>query len=100
MAVLSIDTQRIAGAGDAVTEVAGSLTREVASMRELLDQIRAGWQSSEAAPRFAAAMEQHLTDAVTLKDALIGQGAALTVAAGQFRDAESALAQAVPAVAG
>ncbi len=32
-------------------------------------------------PRFAAAMEQHLTDAVTLKDALIGQGAALTVAA-------------------
>jgi hypothetical protein len=54
MAVLSIDTQRIAGAGDAVT----------------------------------------------LKDALIGQGAALTVAAGQFRDAESALAQAVPAVAG
>ncbi len=100
MTVLSIDTQRIAGAGDAVTEVAGSLTLEVASMRELLDQIRAGWQSSDAAPRFIAAMEQHLADATALKDALVGQGSALTAAAGQFRDAELSLAQAVPAVIG
>ena len=91
MAVLSIDTQRIAGAGDAVTEVAGSLTRE------LLDQIRAGWQSSEAAPRFVAAMERHLADAVLLKDALIGQGSALTAAASRFGEAELSLAQAVPA---
>ncbi len=98
MAGLTIDTQRIAGAGDAVTETAGSLTREISSMRELLDQIRAGWQSSDAAPRFVAAMEQHLTDATTLKDALLGQGSALTDAARRFGDAELSLAQAIPAV--
>jgi uncharacterized protein YukE len=100
MAVLSIDTQRIAGAGDAVTEVAGSLTLEIASMRELLDQIRAGWQSGEAAPRFVAAMEQHLADAALLKDALIGQGAALAAAAARFGETELSLAQDVPAVVG
>ena len=97
MAGLTIDTQRIAGAGDAVSEVAGSLTREISTMRELLDQIRAGWQSSEAAPRFVAAMEQHLADATRLKEALVGQGSALTAAAARFGEAEAALAQAIPA---
>jgi uncharacterized protein YukE len=97
MAGLTIDTQRIAGAGDAVTEVAGSLTREISSMREQLDHIRAGWRSSDAAPRFAAAMEQHLADATLLKDALVGQGSALTAAAARFGEAEVALAQAIPA---
>lgn len=97
MAGLTIDTQRIAGAGDAVAEVAGSLTREISSMRELLDQIRAGWQSSDAAPRFVAAMEQHLADATRLKDALAGQGSALAAAAARFGEAEAALAQAIPA---
>jgi len=98
MAGLTIDTQRIAGAGDAVTEVAGSLTLEITSMRGLLDQIRAGWQSSDAAPRFIAAMEQHLADATGLKDALVGQGSALAAAAQRFGDAELSLAQAIPAV--
>ncbi len=97
MAGLTIDTQRIAGAGDAATEVAGSLTREIASMRELLDEIRAGWQSSEAAPRFVAAMERHLADATSLKDALIGHGSALSTSAARFGEAEVSLAQAVPA---
>ena len=97
MAGLTIDTQRIAGAGDAVTEVAGALTREISSMRGQLDQIRAGWQSSDAAPRFVAAMEQHLADATTLKDALLGQGSALTATAARFAEAEVALAQAIPA---
>ena len=97
MAGLTIDTQRIAGAGDAVSEVAGSLTREISTMRELLDQIRAGWQSSEAAPRFVAAMEQHLANATRLKEALVGQGSALTAAAARFGEAEAALAQAIPA---
>ena len=97
MAGLTIDTQRIAGAGDAVSEVAGSLTREISTMRELLDQIRAGWQSSEAAPRFVAAMEQHLANATRLKEALVGQGSALTAAAARFGEAEVALAQAIPA---
>jgi len=97
VAGLTIDTQRIAGAGDAVSEVAGSLTREISTMRELLDQIRAGWQSSEAAPRFVAAMEQHLANATRLKEALVGQGSALTAAAARFGEAEVALAQAIPA---
>jgi uncharacterized protein YukE len=66
-------------------------------MRELLDQIRAGWQSSDAAPRFVAAMEQHLADATRLKDALAGQGSALAAAAARFGEAEAALAQAIPA---
>ena len=97
MAGLTIDTQRIAGAGDAVTEVAGALNREISSMREQLELIRAGWQSSDAAPRFAAAMEQHLADAATLKDALLGQGSALTASASRCGEAEAALAQAIPA---
>lgn len=97
MAGLTIDTQRIAGAGDAVTDVAGALTREIASMREQLGRIRAGWQSSDAAPRFVAAMERHLDDATTLKEALVGQGSALTAVAARFGEAEAALAQTVPA---
>ena len=69
-------------------------------MHELLGQIRAGWQSSEAAPRFAAAMEGHLADAAALKDALLGHGAALIDGgrSGSGRP-RSALAAAVPAVA-
>lgn len=97
MTGLVLDTQRIATAGDAVTEVAGSLTREIATMRDLLDQIRAGWQSSDAAPRFAAAMDQYLADANSLKEALVGQGSALTAVAARFGEAEAALAQAIPA---
>lgn len=96
MTGLVLDTQRIATAGDAVTEVAGSLTREIATMRDLLDQIRAGWQSSDAAPRFAAAMDQYLADANSLKEALVGQGSALGMAAQQFSEAEISLAQSIP----
>ena len=93
MSELSIDTQRIGTAGIGVADVGASLAREIATMHDLLGQIRSGWQSSEAAPRFAAAMEGHLADATALKDALLGQGAALTTAAQRF-----ALANAVPAV--
>jgi WXG100 family type VII secretion target len=96
MTGLAVDTQRIAGAGSAVSGVAESLTGEITSMRGLLDQIRAGWQSSEAAPRFISAMEQHLADATALKDALVGHGSALTSAAGRFGEAELSLAQAIP----
>ncbi|WP_420120485.1 WXG100 family type VII secretion target [Nakamurella sp.] len=97
MAGLTIDTQRIAGAGDAATEVAGALTREIASVREQLDRIRAGWRSTDAAPRFVAAMEQHLAEATALKEALVGQGSALTASAARFGEAETALAQSIPA---
>lgn len=97
MAGLTIDTQRIAGAADATTEVAGALTREIASMREQLDRIRSGWQSTDAAPRFVAAMERHLAEATALKEALVGQGSALTASAARFGEAETALAQSIPA---
>jgi len=98
MSGLSIDTQRIGTAGIGVSDVGASLAREIASMHDLLGQIRSGWQSSEAAPRFAAAMEGQLADATALKDALLGQGTALTMAAQRFGEAEHALASAVPAV--
>jgi hypothetical protein len=97
MSGLSIDTQRIAGAGTGVSEVGAALSREIATMHDLLAQIRSGWQSSEAAPRFAAAMEGHLADATVLKDALLGQGTALSTAAQRFGETESAVADAVPA---
>ena len=98
MSELGIDTQRIGTAGTGVSDVGASLAREIATMHDLLGQIRSGWQSSEAAPRFAAAMEGHLADATALKDALLGQGTALTTAAQRFGEAENALANAVPAV--
>jgi len=98
MSGLTIDTARIAAAGTGVSDVGNSLAREIAAMHEMLGQIRAGWQSSEAAPRFAAAMDGHLADAGVLKDALLGQGVALATAAARFGAAETALADAVPAV--
>ena len=95
---LAVSTQRIAAAAAGVGDVGTSLTREIATMHELLGRIRAGWQSSEASPRFAAAMEGHLEAAVALKDSLLGQSAALMTAAQRFGDTESELAAAVPAV--
>src|SRR6476469_744621 len=98
MSGLHIDTQRIGTAGLGVSDVGASLAREIATMQDLLAQIRSGWQSSEAAPRFAAAMEAHLADATALKDALLAQGTGLTTAAQRFGETENALADAVPAV--
>ncbi len=95
---LSLSTQRIAVAAAGVGEVGASLAREIATMHELLGQIRAGWQSSEASPRFAAAMQGHLADAAALKDCPAGPRSALMTAAQRFGDTESALAAAVPAV--
>ena len=95
---LSLTTQRVAAAATGVSDVGASLAREIATMHDLLGQIRGGWQSSEAAPRFAAAMQGHLADATALKDALLGHGAALMRAAQRFGQTESALADAVPAV--
>lgn len=96
MTTLQLTTERVAGAASAVTDTGTALAREIGAMRDLLGQIRSGWQSSEAAPRFAAAMENHLLDATRLKDALLSQGAALSDVAGRFAATESALAAAVP----
>ncbi len=98
MSELMIDTGRIASTGSAVVDIGGALATEISTMRDLLGQIRLGWQSSEAAPRFAAAMEANLADATSLKDALIGHGSALGAAAQRFGETESGLAQMIPAV--
>jgi uncharacterized protein YukE len=98
MSGLTIDTARLATTGGAVSDTGASLAAEIATMHDLLGRIRGGWQSSEAAPRFAAAMEAHLADATALKDALLGQGNALSTAALRFGQTGDALADAVPAV--
>ena len=82
---LSIATDRIAQAAGGVTDIAGSLAREIAVMHDLLGQIRAGWQSSGAAPAFLSAMDAHLQDAASLKDALTGHGSALAGRGGPVR---------------
>ena len=95
---LSVATDRIAQAAGGVADIAGSLAREIAVMHDLLGQIRAGWQSSGAAPAFLTAMDAHLQDATSLKDALTGHGSALQVAADRFAQADLELADAVTAV--
>jgi uncharacterized protein YukE len=95
----SITTERIAATGGVATDIAGRLAGEIGVMHGLLADLRIGWQSSEAAPRFAAAMDGYLATATTIKDALLTHGASLTGAAQQFGAAESALAGALPAVA-
>ncbi len=94
MTGLNVDTGRIAGAGAGVSDVGASLAVEIGIMHDLLGQIRAGWQSSEAAPRFARAMESHLADATALKNTLLGQGSALSTAAQRFAQTEATVADA------
>ncbi len=94
-----ISTERVSAAGTGITDIGGSLAREIGTMHDLLGEIRAGWQSSVAAPRFAAAMTGYLDDATRLKDALLSHGAALAGASRSYDATESALADSIPAVA-
>ncbi len=98
MSGLNVDTGRIAGAGLGVSDVGASLAGEIATMHDLLARISAGWQSSEAAPRFVRAMQAHLSDAADLKNTLLGQGSALTTAAQRFAQTETSVADTVPAL--
>ncbi|WP_029138544.1 WXG100 family type VII secretion target [Nakamurella lactea] len=93
----SISSERITAAGGGVSGVADSLATEITAMTEMLDQIRAGWQSTQAAPRFAAAMQGHLDQATLIKNALVSHGASLTNTGRQFDQAESTLAAGIPA---
>ncbi len=90
---IAISTDRIVTAGAGVSEVGDLLSREIATMGELLAQIRSGWQSEAAAPRFAAIMQGHLDQATGLTRALLSHGAALTISGHRFAEAESGLAQ-------
>jgi len=93
----NVSAERIVAAGGGVTEVAGSLAREIAAMHEMLDQIKSGWQSSEAAPRFATTMLTHLEKATSIKDALVSHGSTLTGTGHQYAKAEASLAESIPA---
>jgi len=95
----SIITERISSAGSGVTDVGTALAREISTMHGLLDQIRVGWQSSEAAPRFAALLDDHLATATTLKDALLSHGQSLIGAGRRYAETETAIAGGLPAVA-
>lgn len=90
-----VETQRVAAAGSEVGKGATALGAEIAAMHRTLEQIQAGWRSTEAAPRFATAMLAHLEQVGAMKDALLGQGAALTSSAQRMAAAEAALAAAL-----
>ena len=90
-----VETQRVAAAGSEVDRGAAALGTEIAAMHRTLEQIQAGWRSTEAAPRFAAALLTHLEQVTAMKDALLGQGAALTTSAQKMAAAEAALAGAM-----
>lgn len=93
-----IASERIKSAATGVDGVGAALQREIVTMDGLLGDIRAGWQSTSAAPRFAAAMEGYLDDARTLAQALISHGASLSSTAQAFDQAEETVAAATPAV--
>ena len=95
-----IATERIAATASRVDDIGAALGREIATMHDLLAQITSSWQSSAAAPRFAAAMQEYLTEAGQLKEALVGHGAGLLATGRSFDAAESTVAEALPAVAG
>ncbi|WP_353648939.1 WXG100 family type VII secretion target [Nakamurella sp. A5-74] len=90
-----VETQRVAAAGSEVGRGAAALGAEIQAMHRTLEQIQAGWRSTEAAPRFAAAMLAHLEQVAAMKDALLGQSTALTGSAQRMAAAEAALAGAM-----
>jgi WXG100 family type VII secretion target len=90
-----VTTERIAGVAGRVEDTGTALGREIATMHDLLAEIRAGWQSSEAAPRFAAAMQHYLDEAAQLKDALLGHADALAITGRSFASTESSIATAL-----
>lgn len=93
-----IATDRIATAATSVESVGTALQSEIATMDGILADIGAGWHSSSAAPRFAAAMDGYLADARTLAQALLSHGSSLAATSTAFAQAEEAIAAATPVV--
>jgi uncharacterized protein YukE len=89
---ITISTDRIATAAMGVSDVGALLGREIGAMGDLLTEIRSGWQSDSAAPRFAATMQDYLDQATQLKDALLAHGATLLATGHRFNEAEHILA--------
>lgn len=92
----AISSEKIAAAGSGVSGVAGELQKEIAAVDGILADIRNGWQSDQAAPRYAATMQAHLEQARVMKDALMSHGTSLVEAGRQYDQAEAALAQGIP----
>ena len=90
---IAVSSERIATAGVGVSEVSTLLTREIGTMGDLLAQIRSGWQSDAAAPRFAALMQGYLDQAAQLTHALQAHGSTLVATGHRFAEAEDSLAQ-------
>lgn len=93
-----IATDRIATAASGVDQVGAALHREIASMEATLADIGAGWRSTMAAPRFAAAMGGYLDEARLLAETLLGHGANLAATSRAFEQAEETISAATPAV--
>jgi uncharacterized protein YukE len=95
---ISLGSERIVSAGGGVTDVADTLATEIATMTDLLSQVRGGWRSDTAAPRFASLMQVYLDQAAQLKDALLTHGSSLVATGQGFASAESELSTALPGV--
>jgi hypothetical protein len=97
---ISLGSDRIVSTGNSVTVIADALGVEIGTMTDLLGQIRGGWQSDTAAPRFAALLQVHLDQATQLKNALVTHGTSLVSVGQGFAAAESDLGTSLPAVTG
>lgn len=95
-----VDTDRITTAATGVEAIAEALQGEIATMESIMAELSTGWQSSSAAPRFAAAMEGYLADAGILAQALTSHGDGLSRASTSFAQADDAIAEATPGAAG
>lgn len=95
---ISISSERVAAAGGGVQDVSSLLGKEIVIMGELLGEIRAGWQSDQAAPRFAAGLQGYLDQAAVLRNALASHGQSLVSTGQRFAEAEATLAAAIPGV--
>ena len=94
---IAVSGERLASTGTGVTDVGTALTKEIGVMQDMLGQIRSGWQSDQAAPRFAVTMQGYLDDASRLKDALLSHGQSLLDTGRAFDQAEAEVAATFPA---
>lgn len=95
---IAVSSERVVATGTAVGDVGQRLGTEIGVMHDLLGEIQRGWQSDQAAPRFARSMQGYLDEAAALRDALLSHGESLLGAGRAYAEAESAVAAAVPGV--
>lgn len=95
---ISLSSERVVAVGTGVEDVGVRLTREIIAMGDLLGEIRGGWQSDQAAPRFASSLQGYLDQATVLKDALVSHGQTLVSTGHRFAEAEANLAAGIPGV--